>query len=131
MNTKILMTTTSIFLGCAGLVALLAPQDLLAALGSPPTSSMPILVQLMGALYFSLALTNWTAKGNAIGGIYARPISLGNFAHFLVGVLVLARHLLSNGIGPLVALLVVYAVFAAIFGWLVFVSGGIAAKSAA
>ena len=130
MNTRILMTTTSVFLGGAGLVALLAPQDLLAALGSPPTLSLPILVQLMGALYFSLALTNWTAKGNAIGGIYARPISLGNFAHFLAGALVLARQQLSNGISPLLlAALIVYAVFAVVFGWLVFVSGGISAKN--
>ena len=129
MNTKILMTSTSIFLGVAGLLALLAPQDLLAALGSPPTNPMPILVQLMGALYFSLALTNWTAKGNAIGGIYARPISLGNFAHFLVGALVLVRHQLSNGISPLLLVaLIVYAVFAAVFGWLVFASGGITTK---
>lgn len=121
MNTKILLTASSLVLGLAGLSALFVHPQLLAALGLPLTKPLPVLMQLIGALYFSLAFMNWTAKDSVIGGIYARPISLANFGHFLIGTLVLARDQLSNGanIAGLVAL-GVYAVFAVLFWWLVF-----------
>ena len=83
-------------------------------------------MQLLGALYFSFALMNWTAKDSAIGGIYARPVSLGNFSHFLSGVLLLTKYLLSNEFNRSLALVwIVYAIFAAFFYWLVFRATGI------
>ncbi len=85
-----------------------------------------MLVQLMGALYFSFALMNWTAKDSAIGGIYARPVSLANFSHFFSGVLLLLKYQLSNEINLfVVAALVVYAVYAVCFYWLVFRATGL------
>jgi hypothetical protein len=48
------------------------------------------------ALYFSFALMNWTAKDSASGGIYARPVSLGNFAHFFSGTLIPAKYMQSS-----------------------------------
>ena len=74
MKTNLLMVVSSILLGLAGIVALFAPQELLAALHVPVTHPLPVVIQLMGALYFAFALTNWTAKDSIIGGIYARPI---------------------------------------------------------
>ena len=126
MNTKILMTTSSLVLGLAGLFALFAPENLLAMLGVPMVNPLSVFIQLMGALYFSIALMNWTAKDSIIGGIYARPISLGNFAHFFSGTLLIAKHLLSNGFNTSILLmLVVYAIFASLFYWLVFRATGI------
>jgi hypothetical protein len=97
MNTKSLMTTSSLVLGLAGIFALFAPENLLVMLGVPAANPLSVLIQLTGALYFSMAMINWTAKDSIIGGIYARPISLGNFAHFFSGTLLLAKYLLSNG----------------------------------
>jgi hypothetical protein len=129
MKTNLLMVVSSILLGLAGIVALFAPQELLAALHVPVTHPLPVVIQLMGAFYVAFALTNWTAKDSIIGGIYARPISLGNFAHFTVGELVLAKNQLTDGAPALLfVVLIVYAVFALIFGWLVFVHSGIAGK---
>ena len=126
MNTKILMTTSSLVLGLAGIFALFAPENLLAMLGVPMANSLSVLIQLMGALYFSFALMNWTAKDSAIGGIYARPISLGNFAHFFTGTLLLAKYVLSNQMNLLILLaLAVYVIFASLFYWLVFRHTGI------
>jgi hypothetical protein len=126
MNTKILMTTSSLVLGLAGLFALFAPENLLAMLGVPMVNPLSVLIQLMGALYFSIALMNWTAKDSIIGGIYARPISLGNFAHFFSGTLLLAKYVLSNGFnGSILLMLVVYTIFASLFYWLVFRATGI------
>ena len=77
------MTITSLVLALAGIFALFAPENLLVMMNVPVTNSASVLAQLLGALYFSFALMNWTAKDSAIGGIYARPVSLGNFGHFL------------------------------------------------
>lgn len=126
MNTKILMTICSLVLGLAGIFTLFAPDVLLAILGVPMANPLSVLIQLMGALYFSMALMNWIAKDSAIGGIYARPVSLANFAHFFSGTLLLAKYVLSNGFNISVLLtLVVYAIFASFFYWLVFRHTGI------
>ena len=79
----------------------------------------------MGALYFGFALMNWSAKGSAIGGIYARPVSLGNFAHFFVSTLLLVRYEFFAPFNLMMfILLLVYAVFASLFYWLVFRTTG-------
>jgi len=124
LNTRTLMAASSLFLGAAGLLASFAPHELLAFLGAPAAGPAPVLVQLMGALYFSFALVNWTAKDNIIGGIYSRPVSLGNLAHFVMGALALAKQQSSGDVhGIMLVLLAIYAVFAILFGWLVFGRG--------
>jgi hypothetical protein len=126
MNTKLLMTTSSLVLGLAGILTLFAPENVLAMLGVPAANPLSVLIQLMGALYFSMAMMNWTAKDSIIGGIYARPVSVGNFAHFFSGTLLLAKYLLSNGYSVIIlSMLVVYAIFASLFYWLVFRATGI------
>jgi hypothetical protein len=126
MNTKLLMTTSSLVLGLAGIFALFAPDIVVTRLGVPSTNPLDVLIQLMGALYFSIALMNWTAKDSIIGGIYARPISLGNFAHFFSGTLLLAKYGLSNGFNLSILLMLVgYTILATLFYWLVFRHTGI------
>jgi hypothetical protein len=121
VNTKLLMMASAVALGLAGLAATFAPAELLTAWGTPATEQTVLLVQLLGALYFSFALLNWSAKGVMIGGIYARPVSLGNFLHFTMGALALGKQQLSHPLGlPLLVALVVYAAFAILFGVLVF-----------
>ena len=129
MKTRTLMMASSLFLGVAGLSALFAPEELLKLLSLPQTTPLPVLIQLMGALYLSFALMNWTAKESIIGGIYLRPISIANFSHFIMGALTLIKYQLSNAAnGSLCGVLIVYVTFAIIFTWLVFVHTGIANK---
>jgi hypothetical protein len=126
MNTKLLMTVSSLMLGLAGIFALFAPDVLLAMLNAPAAGPLSVLVQLTGALYFSFALMNWTAKDSAIGGIYARPVSLANFGHFFTGTLILVKHLLAAEFNLTILLVsILYAGFAVIFYWLVFRATGI------
>lgn len=128
MNTKLLMTVTSLTLALAGVVALFAPEAVLALAGAPAAELLTVLVQLLGALYFSLALMNWTAKDSAIGGIYARPVSLANFGHFFAGALLLIRYQVTAAFDlPVVVILVVYVIFAGVFYWLVFRATGLPA----
>jgi hypothetical protein len=126
MNTKLLMTISSLMLGLAGIFALFAPEVLLTTLNVPAVSSLTVLVQLLGALYFSFALMNWTAKDSAIGGIYARPVSLANFGHFFSGTLILVKDAMSNKFNlPILLILIVYVGFACCFYWLVFRATGL------
>jgi hypothetical protein len=125
------MVTSSIALGLAGIAASFAPSELLRALGSPAAEPLPVLIQLLGGMYFAFAIMNWTAKDNIIGGIYSRPLSLGNCVHFVVSSLALAKQQFSHSLSmPLIAALLVYTIFAICFAWLVF-GYGAACKVAA
>lgn len=125
------MVASSLALGLAGLAASFAPSELLRALGSRAAEPLPVLIQLLGAMYVAFAITNWTAKDSMIGGIYSRPLSLGNCVHFVAGSLALAKQQFSQDVSvPLIAALFVYAIFAISFAWLVF-GYGAACKVAA
>ena len=41
-------------------------------------------MQIIGSLYFALAILNWMSKGSFIGGIYNRPIAIANLTHFVI-----------------------------------------------
>lgn len=126
MNTKLLMTSSALVLGLAGIFALFMPDLLLVAQGATVTSATSTLVQLIGTLYFAFALMNWTAKDGIIGGIYARPVSTGNFAHFFTGALLLVKAQFSsefNGLRFIV--MIAYVIYALCFYWLVFRATGI------
>lgn len=63
------------------------------------------------------------ARGNLIGGIYRRPVTLGNFMHFAIVAVVLAKSVLSGtSQTEVVAVFAIYAVFAASFGSVLFTS---------
>lgn len=106
-------------MGIAGIVLSFGPQEVLLGLGQDSNQISVIALQLMGALYFGFAITNWIAKGTIIGGIYGRPISIGNFTHFFVGGLALAKAYMNGSKLPLIILLVaiIYLVFAILFGY--------------
>jgi hypothetical protein len=92
MNTKLLMTLSAVTMGVAGIIFSFLPQEVLNFFNSSQTTQLdPLVLQLLGALYFAFAMVNWTAKSNLIGGIYGRPIAIGNFCHFLIGGLALVK----------------------------------------
>lgn len=125
MNTKILMTSSSLILGAMGVCTIFMPDVLLSASGADVTKITSLFVQMMGGLYFAFALMNWTAKDSAIGGVYARLVSLANFSHFLTGALLLAKNLFDEFSPLMLIMTVVYIVFAACFYWLVFRATGL------
>lgn len=131
MKTKVLMIASCIFLGSIGLFALFAPEELLKLFNLPQTDPLPVFMQLMGALFLSFTLMNWTVKDNIIGGVYLRPVSIANFAHFMVGALSFLKYQLSNPTNNLLWFMtIVYMIFAGVFTWLVFFHTGIENKNA-
>ncbi len=122
MNTKLLMTISSIFMGLMGIALNFIPKEILEALGQVPNETLSLSFQLTGALYFGFAMTNWMAKESIIGGIYSRPLSIGNFSHFAVAGLALAKTSIRGNITSsyIFTLTILYILFAILFGYVLF-----------
>ena len=104
-----------------GIAASFAPAEILGHYGFNQSPIGAVLVQLGGALYFGFAILNWTARENLIGGIYSRPVALGNFVHFTVAALALLKVVArSTFAGEVIAGATLYSVFALAFGFVVF-----------
>ncbi len=124
MSTRVLMIASSLFLGGIGLLLSLMPQETAAALDAAATGVVPLLLQLAGASLIGWALLNWTARGLVIGGIYSRPLTLGNLAHCLVGALALGKAAAASAFPALLVIpLLGYVALAGGFAWLVFGQG--------
>jgi hypothetical protein len=119
MNTKVLMIASALVLGAIGIVLTFIPEEVAAYLDL--TANATLILQFLGAAYFGFAMLNWMAKGNLIGGIYSKPVALGNYAHFLVGVLAVGKLAIkSNGLNYLWVMTIIYAIFAVLFGYISF-----------
>ena len=113
MHTKILMNLSAVWMALLGLIASFAPFEVLRHFGAPPDRHAALFLQLLGAAYLGFAMMNWMAREVLIGGIYSRPLAMGNMVHFLVAGLALVKS------GLIVAALV-YGVFVVWFGMVVF-----------
>ncbi len=121
MNTKLLMQASSIFMGVLGVGAIFMPQEILAYGAAQSGVAGLAVIQITGALYFGFAMLNWTAQANLIGGIYGRPVAIGNLTHFLVAALAILKIALAGGHSILIiAGACIYTVFAILFALVVF-----------
>lgn len=118
--TRALMMLSAVFMAIAGLVTSYFPDKVLETHGTVPDGPTLLLVQMMGALYLGFALLNWTARGVLMGGIYARPIALGNFLHFAMVAVMLTREAIDHGVIQLATSAAVYGAFAIGFGIVLF-----------
>ena len=121
MNTRMLMGAAAAVLAAGGLACTFAPQELLAAAGSPSSPAVLVLgVQALGAAWLGFALLDWHARGAPIGGIYGRPVALGNFLHFVVIGLAAAKAAITAPTTPAMTAAVVACSLAVGFGLALF-----------
>ena len=66
------------------------------------------------------ALLDWHARGAPFGGIYGRPVALGNFLHFAVIALALAQAVFAMPAPVLWSVTAVAAALALCFGAVLF-----------
>ncbi|MDZ7694231.1 MAG: hypothetical protein U5K69_24445 [Balneolaceae bacterium] len=124
LNTKLLMVSSALFLGLLGILGSFIPQEVAGYFGTSVEAKGTLLIKLTGSLYLGFAVLNWMARGNLIGGIYSRPVALGNFFHFVLSAILLLEFLITNSI--LVSFAIgagIYTIFATCFGYILF-SGG-------
>ncbi len=122
MNTKLLMTASAFIMGVLGIIASFMPVEILQALEQTPTPALILVVQITGSLYFGFALINWMAKSYLMGGIYSKPLTMGNFAHFLIAGIAIVKAAVSNSITSkyILILVIIYLLFAIAFGIVAF-----------
>ncbi len=85
-------------------------------LGEPMAGTGPLLVQLLGALYLGFGMLNWMSKGVVMGGIYARPLVMGNLLHFFAGAMALLKQTQAGTPEAFWGLAVIYVLLAVLFG---------------
>jgi hypothetical protein len=117
MNTKLVMTTSALFLGIIGAMLSFLPKEIAEYLSIEPNSFTILFLNIMSALYLGFGMLNWMAKGTLIGGIYNRPIAIGNLMHFGVGTIALVKVVSSiqSHSEIVISLAVVYVIFAFLF----------------
>ena len=117
MNTKIVMTSSALFLATIGILLSFLPNEIVEYLNVEPNIITIVFLNIMSALYLGFGILNWMAKGTLIGGIYNRPIAIGNLMHFGVGAIALVK--VASNIQThseiVISLTVVYVIFAILF----------------
>ena len=124
MNTKILMTSSAIFLAIIGILFSFLPNEVMEYLNVEPNSISIIFLNILSALFLGFGILNWMAKGTLIGGIYNKPIVIGNLMHFGVGAIALIKVVFNNQTRPeiIISLTAVYLIFAILFAYVFFVN---------
>ena len=120
MHSRALMIVSAVFLAVLGLATSYMPDKVLGIHGTVPDMPTMLLIQMAGALYLGFAILNWTARGVLIGGIYARPVALGNFLHFAMVSVMLIKAAIVHGVVQLAISATVFSVFAIWFGLVLF-----------
>jgi hypothetical protein len=115
-------------MGITGIILSFFPRELAGFFNM--ADSNIILLQVLGGLYFGFAMLNWAAKSNLTGGIYSRPVTIGNFSHFVIVGLALLKFGTGHTTNIYVWIAVIlYLVFAILFGIVFFTSPALKSKS--
>lgn len=118
MNTKILMIASAVFLGILGVGLTFLSEEIAAHFGKNLDTLSHLTLQILGSLYLGFAMVNWMAKNNLMGGIYGKPLNIGNLVHFLVSAFALIKLVfdIKNHTVILVLLTFIYIAFTLGFG---------------
>ena len=119
MKTKFLMTSSALFCGIIGILLLFLPNEIAEYLNVEPTIITILFLKILSALYLGFGILNWTVKGSLIGGIYNRPIALGNLLHFVVGSIELVKVIsnIQTHREIIIFLTALYIIFAVLFAY--------------
>jgi hypothetical protein len=123
MNTKILMSLSALTMAIVSLACTFMPDEILAYFNIRGIIVFPLIIQILGATYLGFAILNWMAKSNLIGGIYSKPVAVGNFMHYMVSSFALVKFFIAHTDLKLILIpLVIYLIFAFLFGKVTFSS---------
>lgn len=120
ISTQIARASAGLLL-LGGLALLFAADVILPRLvpGFPPAGAW--LGQLLAAAWLGLGALNWLSRATLLGGIYGRPVVMANAVLYFVAATVLAKIVVRRDAPPaLWGLVVPIAIFAGVYGWLLF-----------
>jgi len=121
MNTKALMIISAIFLAINGFGFTFFPNEIASLLINTDNYILILILQILGALYLGFSILNWTSKSSLIGGIYNKPILMGNLLHFFTASMTLIK--LNQGFQDnqlIFSYTIIYSLFTLSFGYVFF-----------
>jgi len=121
VNTKILMIASSVYLGISGLALTFLPEEIAEYLNGNINQSSILFLQILGSLYLGFAMLNWMSKNNLIGGIYSKPLIIGNLGHFFMSSFALIKIIgqySENEFLIILAITIIYCAFTLCFGYI-------------
>ena len=102
-----------------GLALLFAPDVVLPRLVPGFPTGGAWLGQLLAAALLALAALDWLGRAALLGGIYGRPVVLGNLAFYFIAAMVLLRAGAGREVPPALWIVAVpVALLAGVYGWL-------------
>jgi hypothetical protein len=122
MNSKFILTVSSIVFFSLGVLASFAPEVFLSFLKIKHTLNATLIAQAIGAFNVAMGILNWMSKESLFGGIYNRPITMANLAYFFMSGLAIIKGVLNS---PQVSLLlggvgIIYLILATTFWFILF-----------
>lgn len=118
---SLISRTSAAFLALMGLVLLFAPDEILPRLVPTFPATASWMGQLIAAGWLGLAVLNWVSRSALLGGIYGRPVVLANAVFYFIGATTLLKLLSAQAhLGVLWVVAAPLAIFAAVYGWLLF-----------
>lgn len=110
------MTLSSLFSAIMGLTISFLPNEIIDYLDIESNIITILFIKILGALYMAFGILNWMARGTLFGGIYNRPITMGNLMHFGVGAIALIKIAANSAnyseiIIPLTVIYIIFALF--------------------
>ena len=111
------MTSSALFYAIIGIILSFLPNEIADYLNVGYNIITILFLNIMSALYLGFGVLNWMAKGTLIGGIYNKPIAIGNLMHFGVGAIALVKVVsnIQTHSEIVISLTVVYVIFAILF----------------
>ena len=119
MKTKLLMISSALFCSIIGILLSFLPHEIAEYFSIESNFITILFLKILSALYLGFGILNWMAKGTLIGGIYNRPIAIGNFMHFAVGAIVLIKEIpnIQTHSEIIIFLTVFYLIFTLLFAY--------------
>ena len=122
MNTKTLMIISAIFLAVNGFGFTFFPNEISVLLINDDNHIFILILQILGALYLGFSILNWMSKTNLIGGIYSKPLLIGNLLHFFTASIALIKltFKVETNLQLIFSYTIIYSIFTLFFGYVFF-----------
>ena len=120
--TKTLMIISAIFLAVNGVGFNFFPNEISVLLTNDDNHFSILILQILGALYLGFSYINWMSKNSLIGGIYNKPLLIGNTLHFLTASMAMIKLVFKfeNNLQLILPYTTIYCLFTLFFGYVFF-----------
>ena len=116
------MIISAIFLAVNGFGFTFFPNEISVLLINDDNHIFILILQILGALYLGFSILNWMSKTNLIGGIYSKPLLIGNLLHFFTASMALMKltFKVETNLQLIFSYTIIYSLFTLFFGYVFF-----------